>query len=252
MPQYRDPMHIIALPCNRSRAVLSQSLNVRTKRVGCSATSSAGCFGSSGPPSSPCWLGSLATGSPTPSSPRSRTCFSWRFTGTCCTRPTCDGRSRKTFLLPGCPRNPHDSWWRRRKYPAARRSSAASRKSTARTSPRTLAESLSWSRTRSRRRRRLAFSVSSPPRRWSSSSLCFASLGRGVSTLSCHLDRRIYVGIFFRTVNDFFYIGGQLNVENLAGNQFVNFAVVAFTEMPSVFIGESMLVHVLTFVPQLT
>ena len=33
----------------------------------------------------------------------------------------------------------------------------------------------------------------------------------------------------FRIVNDFFYVGGQLNVENLAGNQFVNFAVVALT-----------------------
>ncbi|TRY77763.1 hypothetical protein TCAL_10421 [Tigriopus californicus] len=40
------------------------------------------------------------------------------------------------------------------------------------------------------------------------------------------------------TVNDFFYIGGQLNVENLAGNQFVNFAIISLTEMPSVFIGE--------------
>ena len=43
---------------------------------------------------------------------------------------------------------------------------------------------------------------------------------------------------FFRTLNDFLYIGGQLNVENLAGNQFVNFAVLAFTELPSVFVGE--------------
>ena len=41
-----------------------------------------------------------------------------------------------------------------------------------------------------------------------------------------------------RIVNEFYYIGGQLNVENLAGNQFVNFAVVAFTEFPTVFIGE--------------
>ena len=29
-----------------------------------------------------------------------------------------------------------------------------------------------------------------------------------------------------------------MNVENLAGNQFVNFAVLAFTELPSVFVGE--------------
>ncbi len=39
-------------------------------------------------------------------------------------------------------------------------------------------------------------------------------------------------------MNDFFYIGGQMNVENLAGNQFVNFALAALTELPSVFIGE--------------
>ena len=42
----------------------------------------------------------------------------------------------------------------------------------------------------------------------------------------------------FRVVNDFLYIGGQLNVENLAGNQFINFAIVGLTELPSVFIGE--------------
>ena len=41
-----------------------------------------------------------------------------------------------------------------------------------------------------------------------------------------------------RSVNDFIYVAGQMNVENLAGNQFVNFALVAFTELPSVFIGE--------------
>ena len=34
------------------------------------------------------------------------------------------------------------------------------------------------------------------------------------------------------------YIGGQLNVENLAGNQFINFALVGLTELPSSFIGE--------------
>lgn len=43
------------------------------------------------------------------------------------------------------------------------------------------------------------------------------------------------------TVNDYFYVGGQLNVENLAGNQFVNFAMVAMTEFPSVFIGQLMI-----------
>ena len=39
-------------------------------------------------------------------------------------------------------------------------------------------------------------------------------------------------------VNDFVYVAGQLNVENLAGNQFLNFALLSFTELPSVFIGE--------------
>ena len=39
-------------------------------------------------------------------------------------------------------------------------------------------------------------------------------------------------------VNDFLYVGGQLNVENLAGNQLINFAVVGLTELPSVFFGE--------------
>ena len=29
-----------------------------------------------------------------------------------------------------------------------------------------------------------------------------------------------------------------MNVENLAGNQYVNFALVASTELPSVFVGE--------------
>ena len=39
-------------------------------------------------------------------------------------------------------------------------------------------------------------------------------------------------------VNDYFYISGSLNVENLAGNLFVNFALVSVTELPSVFIGQ--------------
>lgn len=29
-----------------------------------------------------------------------------------------------------------------------------------------------------------------------------------------------------------------MNVENLAGNQFINFAAIALTELPSAFIGE--------------
>ena len=39
-------------------------------------------------------------------------------------------------------------------------------------------------------------------------------------------------------VNDYFYISGSLNVENLAGNLFVNFSLLSLTEMPSVFIGQ--------------
>ena len=44
--------------------------------------------------------------------------------------------------------------------------------------------------------------------------------------------------LFIRVVHDFLYYSGQLNVENLAGNQFVNFALVGLTELPSVVIGE--------------
>ena len=40
------------------------------------------------------------------------------------------------------------------------------------------------------------------------------------------------------SVNDFFYIGGQLNTENLPGNPFVNFAAIGLTELPSAFIGK--------------
>ena len=43
---------------------------------------------------------------------------------------------------------------------------------------------------------------------------------------------------YFRVVNDFLYIAGQLNVENLAGNQFVNFALIGLTELPSAFVGQ--------------
>ena len=39
-------------------------------------------------------------------------------------------------------------------------------------------------------------------------------------------------------VNDYFYIAGSLNVENLAGNLFVNFSLLSLTELPSVFIGQ--------------
>ena len=53
--------------------------------------------------------------------------------------------------------------------------------------------------------------------------------------------RLIFLFCITWTVNDYFYVGGQLNVENLAGNQFLNFAIVAMTEFPSVFIGQLMI-----------
>ena len=40
------------------------------------------------------------------------------------------------------------------------------------------------------------------------------------------------------TVNDFFYVAGTLNAENLSGDMFVNFSLISLTEMPSVFIGQ--------------
>ena len=40
------------------------------------------------------------------------------------------------------------------------------------------------------------------------------------------------------TVNDYFYIAGSLNAENLAGNIFTNFSMLSLTELPSVFIGQ--------------
>lgn len=39
-------------------------------------------------------------------------------------------------------------------------------------------------------------------------------------------------------VNDYFYIAGSMNVENLRGDMFVNFSLLALTELPSVFIGQ--------------
>jgi len=40
------------------------------------------------------------------------------------------------------------------------------------------------------------------------------------------------------SVNDYFYIAVSLNVENLAGNMFVNFSLLSLTELPAVFIGQ--------------
>ena len=40
------------------------------------------------------------------------------------------------------------------------------------------------------------------------------------------------------SVNEYFYIAVSLNVENLAGNMFVNFSLLSLTELPAVFIGQ--------------
>ncbi|XP_023333212.1 organic cation transporter 1 isoform X2 [Eurytemora carolleeae] len=40
------------------------------------------------------------------------------------------------------------------------------------------------------------------------------------------------------SVNDYFYFAGLLNAQNLAGNMFLNQALLALTELPSVFIGQ--------------
>jgi MFS family permease len=43
------------------------------------------------------------------------------------------------------------------------------------------------------------------------------------------------------SVNDYFYIAGSMNVENLAGDMFVNFSLLSLTELPSVFIGQTLI-----------
>ena len=40
------------------------------------------------------------------------------------------------------------------------------------------------------------------------------------------------------TVNDYFYMAGSLNAENLSGNIFTNFSLLSLTELPSVFLGQ--------------
>jgi len=54
--------------------------------------------------------------------------------------------------------------------------------------------------------------------------------------------RRLVVSMaVLYSVNDYFYFAGQINAGNLAGNMFVNFALLALTELPSVFIGQFMI-----------
>ena len=39
------------------------------------------------------------------------------------------------------------------------------------------------------------------------------------------------------SVNDYFYVAGSLNAENLHGNIWLNFSLVALTEAPAAFVG---------------
>ena len=57
--------------------------------------------------------------------------------------------------------------------------------------------------------------------------------------LSLSLSPRLFITMaILWTVNDFFYVAGTLNAENLSGDMFVNFSLISLTEMPSVFIGQ--------------
>ena len=58
-------------------------------------------------------------------------------------------------------------------------------------------------------------------------------------SLSLSLSPRLFITMaILWTVNDFFYVAGTLNAENLSGDMFVNFSLISLTEMPSVFIGQ--------------
>ena len=52
------------------------------------------------------------------------------------------------------------------------------------------------------------------------------------------ISRVLFYMAMIWIVNDYFYIAGSLNVENLAGNMFLNFSLLSLTELPSVFIGQ--------------
>ena len=39
------------------------------------------------------------------------------------------------------------------------------------------------------------------------------------------------------SVNDYFYVAGSLNAENLHGDIWLNFSLVALTEAPAAFVG---------------
>jgi len=54
--------------------------------------------------------------------------------------------------------------------------------------------------------------------------------------------RRLVVSMaILYTVNDYIYFGAQINAGNLAGNMFVNFSLLALTELPSPFVGQFMM-----------
>ena len=72
-----------------------------------------------------------------------------------------------------------------------------------------------------------------PDHTWS----CLAYISLSVLICSCCVHENMF---FFnsRIVNDFLYFAGQMSVENLPGNKFVNFALIAATEFPSAIVGE--------------
>ena len=55
------------------------------------------------------------------------------------------------------------------------------------------------------------------------------------------LPTTCHICLILRIVNDLLYTAGQLNSDNLAGNQFINFTLVALTELPACFIGQFMI-----------
>ena len=65
--------------------------------------------------------------------------------------------------------------------------------------------------------------------------------------LSLYVFKTVILLLYYRVfgsmaliwaVNDYFYIAGSLNAENLPGNLFTNFSLLALTELPSVFVGQ--------------
>jgi len=65
----------------------------------------------------------------------------------------------------------------------------------------------------------------------------------GVTSLfkEASLRRLVISMAILYTVNDYIYFGAQINAGNLAGNMFVNFSLLALTELPSPFVGQFMM-----------